>query len=341
MDWSRRDPRGDTTRQPRRGFTKNENEILHQDRTGVSIKVQKLIFENYHRDGDIVLKACMVVLAWFCDDEGRNIFPKRSTIARYLGASERQTSRILAELVKLGDLLLVDFAKGGRGKARVYEISPALLKRDTVVPVSGGGNRDKGGPKPGHPRSETGTSTVLNRDNVVTPVVNRESLKERVIEREAPAELNGTLLSPSFSFSEEFKTYCVTTRPELNPILTFEKFKAHYLSVTGNKARQRDWFAAWCKWVLDERIPVSIKGGSHQPGIQEWIKQPSVVLETGLRVRYESGWWKSEKGIEDMIYRLSFKAGSKTYTQCKEEIFDYLAYLKDKDFPESETKFQC
>jgi hypothetical protein len=96
----------------------------------VSNKVTKLIFEHYHADDarSRARKFCLLVLAWFADDEGRSIYPGPLTIARYLGSSVRHSKRILSELVRRGEVLPVGNANGGHhGATRRYEIAPALL----------------------------------------------------------------------------------------------------------------------------------------------------------------------------------------------------------------------
>jgi hypothetical protein len=71
----------------------------------MSIKVMAWVWENAQASGTDLL--ALLALADFANDEGKSIFPKMKTLAMKIRMSERQTRRIVHDLVQAGHLIQV------------------------------------------------------------------------------------------------------------------------------------------------------------------------------------------------------------------------------------------
>ena len=63
----------------------------------------------------------------------------------------------------------------------------------------------------------------------------------------------GKRLANDFSFPLEWEQFCQQTRPELNPVKTFDQFKDYWVSQP--KGTKLDWFATWRNWVRSTNAP--------------------------------------------------------------------------------------
>ena len=63
----------------------------------------------------------------------------------------------------------------------------------------------------------------------------------------------GTRLSPDFEMPEDWIGFCQQYRPDLNPHLTFSKFKDYWIAKSGADATKVDWRATWRNWVRNEK----------------------------------------------------------------------------------------
>jgi hypothetical protein len=86
-----------------------------------------LVWEYYPEGGSKLLT--MLALADFADDQGRKIFPTVPTLATKIRMSERQTQRLLHELVEADFLELTSGRKGGRNKKNHYRIKLETVTR--------------------------------------------------------------------------------------------------------------------------------------------------------------------------------------------------------------------
>lgn len=67
------------------------------------------------------------------------------------------------------------------------------------------------------------------------------------------ARVNGTTLSLE-SLPEQWRLFCLSERPELDPGLTFGLFRDHWLANANQRSgKKSDWFAAWRNWVRREK----------------------------------------------------------------------------------------
>jgi hypothetical protein len=65
----------------------------------------------------------------------------------------------------------------------------------------------------------------------------------------------GSRLASDFCFTKEWEDFCQQTRPELNPVKTFDQFKDYWIAQAGQKGVKLDWFATWRNWVRSTNVP--------------------------------------------------------------------------------------
>lgn len=63
----------------------------------------------------------------------------------------------------------------------------------------------------------------------------------------------GSRLDPAAVLTPEYEDFCRQERPDLDPRVTFERFKDYWISIGGDKGSKRDWLATWRNWVRNER----------------------------------------------------------------------------------------
>ena len=65
----------------------------------------------------------------------------------------------------------------------------------------------------------------------------------------------GSRLSKDLIFPEEWFLFCKQERPDLEPLITFNKFQDYWISQAGQKGVKLDWFATWRNWVRNTNAP--------------------------------------------------------------------------------------
>ena len=113
-----------------------------------------------------------LALAKYADSEGRNVYPAVETLARLTRCSTRMVQRRLRRLEELDVIRTVGYARGGRGKARVYcfviETLEALsdVPGDSIAPC-----------KPRQDEPKTVTAEAQKDDSALSPHLLKESVK--------------------------------------------------------------------------------------------------------------------------------------------------------------------
>ena len=88
----------------------------------------------------------------------------------------------------------------------------------------------------------------------------------------------GSRLAKDLIFPEEWFLFCKQERPDLEPLMTFNKFQDYWISQAGQKGVKLDWFATWRNWVRNTNAPKlnpADIGRTTVPASNE----PNVVLE--------------------------------------------------------------
>jgi hypothetical protein len=109
---------------------------------------------------------------------------------------------------------------------------------------------------------QDGVKPLIDNDffNVVSGVI-AECYQDAIPETERETETKkekkalGKRLATDFCFPKEWEQFCQQTRPELNPIKTFDQFKDYWIAQAGQKGVKLDWFATWRNWVRSTNAP--------------------------------------------------------------------------------------
>lgn len=91
-----------------------------------------------------------------------------------------------------------------------------------------------------------------------------ESVTSDVTLRNSDANTNDTYLLKKESkitgsrfetvtLPDDWKEFCKTERPELNPEKIFAEFRDYWIAVPGARGRKLDWFATWRNRVRDKK----------------------------------------------------------------------------------------
>lgn len=101
----------------------------------MSIKISSLVWEFYPAGGCELLTA--LAYADHAHDDGTNIRPSVTYIARKTRQSERNVRRYLAQMRERGWLLTVRHGNGGRGFATEYRVNPLWITNpDSLSPFT-------------------------------------------------------------------------------------------------------------------------------------------------------------------------------------------------------------
>lgn len=68
-----------------------------------------------------------------------------------------------------------------------------------------------------------------------------------------PKDAPATRLPADWDLPIEYRDYCKTKRPDLNPDEVAEVFKNFWISKPGRDAKKLDWAATWRNWVIAQR----------------------------------------------------------------------------------------
>ena len=92
------------------------------------------------------------------------------------------------------------------------------------------------------------------------PDANPGKTDKRGLDKTSPSLRSGegaraTRLPEPFVLPEDYRTFCETERPELDPDMVAAKFADHWHSKPGKDGRKLNWLATWRNWVRQERAP--------------------------------------------------------------------------------------
>lgn len=90
----------------------------------------------------------------------------------------------------------------------------------------------------------------------------------------------GARLPKPFELPPEYRTFCETERPDLNPEVVAAKFADYWHSKPGKAGTKLDWLATWRNWVRDEKAATPTRGAApagqsfaerdREAGMQRW-----------------------------------------------------------------------
>lgn len=100
--------------------------------------------------------------------------------------------------------------------------------------------------------------TENNRSSTVAqPLLNQEQEQEQEQDVNAPSEKSprGTALPKDWSLPDDWKTWAVTARPDIDVEMAADSFRDFWIAKPGKEGRKTDWKATWRNWVRNQRAP--------------------------------------------------------------------------------------
>lgn len=188
----------------------------------MSLDIMSLVWKNFQRGGSE--KLIMLVLADRSNDKGNSIYESVATMAKKVCLSEKQTRRILHELIDDGYLEVVANHYGGDpGKTRHYDINIEKLSTPPVdvtppmgvtPPAEGMSPLPPKGGYPSHGREPILKPLKPLKDKRLSPTApSAPETKEKLSFENIPSELAG-------SFSREVVNAFIAHRKALRKPLT-------------------------------------------------------------------------------------------------------------------------
>lgn len=132
-------------------------------------------------------------------------------------------------------------------------------------------------------KKQSGNVTVTSPDTDTDTEQIQSRTEKRKVKR-------GTRLSPDAEMSDEWRGFCKTERPDLDPQKVFAKFVDYWAAKPGEKGTKLDWTATWRNWVREERSQRPGFNGGHmnkqaaieqrnQAAVDEWLAQQGEIHE--------------------------------------------------------------
>ena len=216
----------------------------------MSIRVMSRAWDHSAHCGSELLM--LLAIADFADDEG-HAYPAVPTLATKCRMSARNANMLLAKLRESGELE-IRIGAGPRG-TNMYRIRlTAPLK-----PASSLASEAHFTPeaaftlKPASPTPEAGFPIPLKPASDESSLNRHEPEEGRA--KRSPTASRGSRLSQDWSLPDEWRTFALKERPDLDPVKTAERFKDFWIAKAGKEAVKLEWFATWRNWVRSERPP--------------------------------------------------------------------------------------
>jgi len=112
--------------------------------------------------------------------------------------------------------------------------------------------------------------TFKAKQNQVTPSNATDSQKtprgeERRVEKSREVRNTGRdarakRLPTAQALPDDWREFCRTERPDLDPLATFAKFADYWTAKPGKAGTKLDWLATWRNWVREEKVKPQARG---------------------------------------------------------------------------------
>jgi len=206
----------------------------------MSVRVMSLVWERYPKGGAKLLT--MLAMADWSNDEGCNLYPSMSTIAKKLRVHKSVAQRHISALTKDGFLIVTDNHHGGSPNLSChYQIDLEKLKESKIA--TGRKNAQNPSQKCVDTGRKNATQTVID-----TPIpVSGDSAAPK----KQNAKSRGTRLDPDFEMPDDWGNWALEERPAWSNgdvVQEFAKFVDHWIAQPGQKGVSADWFATWRNW---------------------------------------------------------------------------------------------
>jgi uncharacterized protein YdaU (DUF1376 family) len=130
--------------------------------------------------------------------------------------------------------------------------------------------------------SELTTTTTTTTPTTITTTTKEKSRGSRFALTQLP---------------DDWKTFCKTTRADLDPASVFASFGDYWRAVPGAKGCKLDWAATWRNWVRNQKVPVGVNPASVK--VREWFETASGVEAKGRELNILPAQFCMEDGRQD------------------------------------------
>lgn len=136
---------------------------------------------------------------------------------------------------------------------------------------------------PGH---SVGSAEGKPRDQTIDldhrPYTETTTTAEAPVAAEKPVRSRGSRLPDGCPTEEEIE-WCRQQRPDLDPLMTRDRFRDHWTAAAGSKGVKADWSATWRNWVRNERPKVTHGNPQRQKfNPYESIRRAEAALARGV-----------------------------------------------------------
>jgi hypothetical protein len=143
--------------------------------------------------------------------------------------------------------------------------NPHHTERASEIPASNGALTVKQPLEPKHAPSMDGGNLAdsLIPDSLIPDSLIPDSLIQKG--EGAQRRQRATRLPSDFSLPDDWITFCITERPDLDPAKTFDKFRDYWTAKAGKDGAKLNWSATWRNWVREERKQLAQPAKQPQP----------------------------------------------------------------------------
>jgi hypothetical protein len=156
-------------------------------------------------------------------------------------------------------------------------------------------NGAKGGRPPKQPKQNprvteskpTGNPAVTHGEPSANPDETDKSREEKNSPSLRSGETRAARLPKPFDLPDDWRQFCETERPDLDPDRVAAKFADHWHAKPGKAGTKLDWLATWRNWVREERAPVrpvaqrsapqSFAASDREAGMRRWEEMTGQV----------------------------------------------------------------
>lgn len=206
-----------------------------------------------------VSDAAKITAAWLCSFANTTGTGRVSlgTIALLMGVEERQAQKKFKELVDRGHVVKKkasrnEFGEWVRGFQFIY---PKTSLRDVIADRKAALRDVLHDPKSVLPAQQKRPLRVKKTSSEAAP------LEHRIEHRIEQKKERGSRLPSDAVLRNDWKSWAMEARPDLDPDTVFANFKDYWIATPGAKGRKADWLATWRTWVRRER-----KNGEYRSG---------------------------------------------------------------------------
>lgn len=209
----------------------------------------------------------LLAIADFSDDHGK-AYPSVGTLSNKCRMSRRNVQYVINNLKDSGELT-VAIKKGPPPKfPNLYRINLNALQAQPIAQVQSSARTSAiQRMSDAQPIAHKPSVTVINHKGRFSKSASPKGEYQTTGKQTEPkkAQSRGERLSPDWQLPDDWRSWCVQCRPDLDPDDVALVFKNHWIAKPGLGACKLNWYATWQNWVKSQRAMPARPMGTNAP----------------------------------------------------------------------------